>query len=170
MSRSCPSRRCSHVTTRGAPCRAYAMRNTDPPACAAHAGRNVGAGAPPRNQNARTHGFYSSVLRPDELADLVTYADDLSLDDEISCARVALRRLLTLLESPQLAPFEDPNDSHALTTKDYTQITALALQATRTIARLLRDARALSGEAADGIAGAIAHALDELASEWGVDL
>lgn len=36
--------------------------------------------------------------------------------------------------------------------------------------RMLRDQRALSGEAADGIAGAIAQALDELATELGTDL
>ena len=38
------------------------------------------------------------------------------------------------------------------------------------VARLLRDQRALSGAAADGIAGAIATALDELTSELGVKL
>jgi hypothetical protein len=38
------------------------------------------------------------------------------------------------------------------------------------IGRLLRDQRALSGEATDGIAGAIAQALDELATELGTDL
>jgi hypothetical protein len=34
------------------------------------------------------------------------------------------------------------------------------------LGRLLRDRRALSGEAADGISAAIAQALDELATEW----
>jgi len=38
------------------------------------------------------------------------------------------------------------------------------------LGRLLRDQRALSGEAADGIAGAIAQALDELSTELGTDL
>jgi hypothetical protein len=37
------------------------------------------------------------------------------------------------------------------------------------LGRLLRDRRALSGDAADGIAGAIAQALDELNSELGID-
>jgi hypothetical protein len=36
--------------------------------------------------------------------------------------------------------------------------------------RLLRDQRALSGAAADGLAGAIAQALDELSSELGREL
>jgi hypothetical protein len=38
------------------------------------------------------------------------------------------------------------------------------------LGRLLRDRRALSGDAADGLLGAIAQALDELSTEWGVDL
>jgi hypothetical protein len=38
------------------------------------------------------------------------------------------------------------------------------------LGRLLRDQRALSGAAADGIAGAIAQALDELSTELGTEL
>jgi hypothetical protein len=79
-------RRCTSTTRSGRPCRAWAVRGTDPPAGAAHAGRNVGAGAPEANQNARTHGFYASVLDPQELADPIAYADDMTLDDEIACA------------------------------------------------------------------------------------
>ena len=165
-----PSPRCSHTTASGKSCRAYAVAGTEPPACAAHAGRNAGAGAPTHNQNRATHGFYSRVLRPDEIADLVTYADDLSLDDEIACARVALRRVLALLTTDTVSPFEDPANQQRLTATDYARLAALALAGTRTVAKLLRDKRALSGEAADGISGAIAQALDELSTEWGVEL
>ena len=171
MSRPRPSPiPCSHTTAYGIPCRAFAVAGSDPPTCAAHAGRNVGAGAPPGNQNRTTHGFYSPVLRPDEIADLVTYADDLSLDDEIACARVALRRVLALLTTDTVSPFEDPANQQRLTATDYARLAALALAGTRTVAKLLRDKRALSGEAADGISGAIAQALDELSTEWGVEL
>jgi hypothetical protein len=38
------------------------------------------------------------------------------------------------------------------------------------LGKLLRTRRALSAESADGISAAIAQALDELSSEWGVDL
>ena len=91
------SRRCSHRTRSGARCRAWAVHGTDPPACSAHAGRNVGAGAPRGNQNARTHGFYGRVLDAEEVADLEVYAEDLSIEDEIACARVALRRTIRAL-------------------------------------------------------------------------
>ncbi len=43
----------------------------------------------------------------------------------------------------------------------------LYTQASSRLSRLLRDRRALSGEAADGIAGAIAQAMDELGTELG---
>jgi hypothetical protein len=161
--------RCTHTTQAGAPCRAWAIRDSDPPACASHAGRARG-GAPPGNQNPRTHGFYAPALDPQELADLVMYSDDMTLDDEIGCARVALRRLLVLLDASDVRNYEDPDDAEPMTHADYARLMGLALQATRTIARLLRDKRALSGDAADGIAGAIGQALDELASEWGLVL
>jgi len=50
-------------------CRAWAVRGSDPPLCSAYAGRGVGA--PPGNQNARTHGFYASAITRDELADVL---------------------------------------------------------------------------------------------------
>jgi hypothetical protein len=170
MSHSPQSTRCTHTTKAGTPCRAWAIKGSDPPVCSAHAGRNAGAGPPESNQNARTHGFYSSALDPTELADLAAYSPNMSLDDEIACARVALRRLLQMLDASHIAPFEDPTDAQPLTRDDYARLMGLALQATRTIARLLRDKRALSGDAADGIAGAIGSALDELTSLWGVQL
>jgi hypothetical protein len=127
------------------------------------------------------------VLRPDELADLAAYDGDLSLDHEIACARVALRRVLTLLNVPLFAGgarIEDgpdtadlsagdirmsPGDIH-MSPSDYARLAGLALQAIRTVAKLMRDRRALLGDTADGFAGAIAQALDELSTEWGVRL
>jgi hypothetical protein len=156
-------RPCSATTAAGKPCKAWAVRDTDPPLCAAHARRNTGAGAPPGNRNRQAHGFYSSTLTEEELADLVAVADDLTLDDEIACARVILRRLMHHLEI-------DPDAEHPPDVDDLHKLANLALSATRTVARLLRDQRAITGEAADGIAGAIGQALDELATEWGLDL
>jgi hypothetical protein len=50
------------------------------------------------------------------------------------------------------------------------QLFGLYSQASSRLSRLLRDRRALSGDAADGLAGAIGQALDELGTEWGVNL
>lgn len=150
------SHRCTFTAASGNACRAWAVHGSNPPACVAHGGRARGS-PPGDNANARKHGFYSPVLEPEELADLVAFADDLSLDDEIALARVILRRLVALSQVNR--------DIDTIV-----KLASLALQATRTIARLLRDKRVICGEAADGIAGAIGQALDELSSEWSIDL
>ena len=165
-----PSRRCSQLTAGGQPCQAWAVHGSEPPLCSAHAGRNVGAGAPLGNRNRLTHGFYSTAFSLEELEDVQDHDPDSVLKSEIACARVALRRVLALLNAPTVATFEDGHQTIVLTPADFARLVGLALQATRTVARLLRDKRALSGEAADGIASAIAQALDELSTEWGVDL
>jgi hypothetical protein len=107
---------------------------------------------------------------PEELADLVACADDLTLDDEIATTRVTLRRILSLITPDVRAVREPPQTNAPMTPVDYARLATLALAGARTVARLLRDQRALSGEAADGIAGAIAQALDELGTELGLDL
>jgi hypothetical protein len=84
-----------------------------------------------------------------------------SLVDEIACARVALRRVIELLG-------REPDAG--ITTAEYARLGQLAFSGARTVARLLRDQRALSDGAADAITGAIATALDELGSEWNIHL
>lgn len=61
-------------------------------------------------------------------------------------------------------------ESDALPVAELVRLMALHAQNASRLARLLRDKRALSGQAADGIAGAIAQALDELSTEWGIPL
>lgn len=151
------SRKCSGVKKNGERCQAWAVKGSDPPLCSAHAGRNVGAGAPVGNQNAAVHGFYGRVMTVQELADLVSHSADETLHDEIAATRVALRRVMQQLDE-EMEPGE------------YGRLAALIFRGAGTVARLLRANRALSGEAADGIAGAIGQALDELSSEMGVDL
>ena len=154
---------CAATTADGRACRAWAVRDTDPPLCSAHAGLNIGAGAPPGNQNRTVHGFYGRTFQNGELADLQRFAEDLSLDDEIGLVRVTLRRVMTRLGRYNLAQDELANE-------ELVKIASLVVAGARTIGRLLRDQRALSGGAADGMAGAIGQALDELGSEWGLAL
>jgi hypothetical protein len=59
----------------------------------------------------------------------------------------------------------DPTDTATLT-----KLFSIHAQNASRMGRLLRDQRALSGAAADGIAGAIAQALDELSSELATPL
>ena len=143
--------RCTATTRRG-PCHAWAVRGTDPPLCSAHAGRNAGAGAPQGNQNARTAGFYSQAISVEELADLAVLGDDTSLTDEIAAVRVVVRRVLNAL-----AAAVEP------------ALVACVYDGTRTVARLLRDRRAVSGEAADSLLSAIDTAIQEFVTETGIN-
>ena len=139
-------RRCSATTQAGQPCRAYAVRDTDPPLCAIHAGRAVG-GAPKGNRNAVTHGFYASTDISDVILDLAAKQAQLS----------------TLIDAcfAQLDPRTIP---------DLARLLALHGQNASRIGRLLRDRQALAPETTDELTDAINAALDELGSEWLIDL
>jgi hypothetical protein len=146
--------RCTAKTKAGTPCKAWAVRGSDPPRCAAHGGSLAGrqVGAPPGNQNAVTHGLYAAPEEPPAtiegiIADLARKQAALS---------VYIDGLLTAEADLDL-------DDVARLLKIH------GMNASR-LGRLLRDQRALSGDAADGIAGAIAQALDELSTELGVEL
>jgi hypothetical protein len=141
------SRRCTATCADGKPCKAWAVRGTDPPRCSAH--RNAADwGAPLGNQDATKHGYYGEI--PDEctidtIIDLL-YQRQLQLDDYID----QVQEGATLIALTHLLRIYGKNASR--------------------LGRLLRDRRPLSGDAADGISGAIAAALDELSTELGTDL
>lgn len=149
-------RKCTAKTNAGRPCRAWAVRGTEPPRCPAHAGLTAG---PSSSRSDAGGSFYGRQLTTQELTDLVAFTSDPSLSDEIAVSRVMLRRLLTVLQ-----------DEEELSVRELTRVASMVFNGSRVVARLLRDERALSGEAADGISGAIGHALDELATEWGLEL
>lgn len=98
-------------------------------------------------------GFYGKMFSDDELLDVgrLAAAGDVSLDEEIAMLRVAMRRVLE-------APIDPARTLQLLS------------RATGQLATLMRAKRALSGEAADGLAGAFAKALDELSTELGIEL
>ncbi|HSM57443.1 MAG TPA: hypothetical protein VK879_14930 [Candidatus Sulfomarinibacteraceae bacterium] len=150
-------RKCTARTNAGRPCRAWAVRGSEPPRCPAHAGLTGGASSSRRSDAGS--GFYGRQLTTQEISDLVASTGDSSLVDEIAVSRVVLRRLLSVLQ-----------DEDELSVRELTRVASMVFNGSRVVAHLLRDERALSGEAADGIAGAIGHALDELATEWGLEL
>jgi hypothetical protein len=100
-----------------------------------------------------TGGFYSKMFSDEELLDVgrLAAAGDVSLDDEIAMLRIAMRRVLE-------API------------DPARTLQLLGRAAGQLATLMRAKRALSGEAADGLADAFAKALDELSTELGIEL
>ena len=92
------------------------------------------------------------------MKDLLELADWLSLEDEVAIARVTLRRLLDRLAVEELGSEESDRLAH------------LVLVSTRTIARLLRDHRVISGEAADEFFAVMAEALEFLGDELGIEI
>lgn len=101
----------------------------------------------------KVSGFYSKIFSEDELLDVarLAAASDVSLDEEIGMLRICMRRVL------------EANIDHAKTLQ-------LLSRGAGQLARLMRAKRALSGDAADGLADAFAKALDELSTELGIDL
>ena len=98
-------------------------------------------------------GFYSGIFSEREILDVgrLAASGDVSLDEEIGMLRICMRRVLEA---------------------DIDAATSLQLlsRGVGELAKLMRAKRALSGEAADGLADAFAKALDELSSELGIDL
>src|SRR5687767_2482657 len=80
-----------------------------------------------------------------------------ALDGEIDLQRQVNKRLLALWDSLDHAA-DDAGAEQALQVK----VAAALTTGTGRVARLLRDQRALTGQAADGLTAAIARALDEL--------
>lgn len=146
-------RRCIGTTTGGRPCSAWAVRGSQPPLCSAHGGVDAALAA---GVDRDYMPAYGRARRHDEEGE---HDEENSLSPEIASTRAVLRRLFLLLsEQPDLDP------------ATMARLVPLAFRGALAVAQLLRDQRALSGEAADGIAGAIAQALSELSTEWGIDL
>jgi hypothetical protein len=145
-------RRCTATCADGSPCSAWAVRGTAPPLCAAHGGSEIRSGAPPGNQNALKHDYYAGGELCDECSiDAIIdnlYQRQLHLDEYID--QVLSGGSVSIEELAHLLRIHGQNASR--------------------LGRLLRDRRALSGDAADGISGPIAQALDELSTELGVEL
>ena len=143
-------RSCRAQTRHGLPCRAWAMRGSKPPRCAAH---RAPAAAAAGETAAPATCFYSD----DPTA--------ITIDAAIAGLADKMRRLDDLIARGDEASRSTWPPDEALL-----QLYNLYTQASSRLSRLLRDRRALSGEAADGIAAAIAQTLDELSTEWGVTL
>jgi len=184
MSRNADKVRCTHLTRAGRPCRGWAVRGSDPPACPGHfhphapdeSAEKVRPSTQTVPDQACSHppdlkqvapeiaepaeSFYTPVLSRQELADLVTYAAEMTLADEIACARAAVRRTLEFLS----------RGPDAVSESNYLRAVGLVHQGTRAIAQLLRDQQALGGSVSDQLQAIIDAALDDLSEEWGVDL
>jgi hypothetical protein len=89
---------CTATTAAGQPCKNHAVKGSQ--LCKAHGGStlDIRHGAPLANSNAIKHGFYLSVIREDEYADLLKYAEQLDVADELAVLRTRLRRVLEYID------------------------------------------------------------------------
>jgi uncharacterized protein YjcR len=103
-------------------------------------------GAPKGNQNARTHGFYSKVLDEAEQLDFELASDVENFDDEIALLRVKIKSLLE----------KDPENIKLL------------MQATESLARLVKTNYNITKEQKKGLKEAIGNVLKDIAIPLGI--
>ncbi len=101
----------------------------------------------------RKRGLYRRFFTEEEVQEIeeVASSNQLALDDVIEVLKVLIGRVVDREADP----------SKAL---------PLVAKGVRSLVSALKARRALSGEAADGLAAAFAQALDELSTELGIEL
>ena len=105
-------------------------------------------GAPKGNQNARKHGFYSKVLNEAEQLDFELAIGVEGIDDEIALLRVKIKSIIA----------NDPENIK------------LIMQATDTLARLVRTRYNISKEDKKGLKEAIGNVLRDVALPLGINI
>ena len=105
-------------------------------------------GAPKGNQNARKHGFYSKILDKAEQLDFEQATGVEGIDDEIAVLRVKIKSLLE----------RDPENIK------------LIMQATNTLARLVRIKYNIGKEDKKGLKEAISNVLKDIALPLGIGI
>jgi hypothetical protein len=105
-------------------------------------------GAPKGNQNARTHGFYSKVLDEAEQLDFELAAGVEGFDDEIALLRVKIKSVLE----------KDPENIKLL------------MEATNTLANLVKTKYRISKEQKKGLKEAIENVLKDVAIPLGLGI
>jgi len=103
-------------------------------------------GAPKGNQNARKHGFYSKVLDEAEQLDFELVSGVDGFDDEIALLRVKIKSLLE----------NDPENIRLL------------MQATNTLANLVKAKYNITKEQKKGLKEAIGNVLKDIAIPLGI--
>ena len=105
-------------------------------------------GGQPANQNARKHGFYSKVLDEAEQLDLTLAQGVEGIDDEIALLRVKIKSILE----------HDPENIR------------LIMEATNTLARLIRTRYNITKDQKKGLKEAIGNVLKDIALPLGIGI
>ena len=105
-------------------------------------------GAPPGNQYARTHGFYSTVLTEEERLNFIQATEVEGLDSEIALLRVKIQSLVA----------RDPDNLKLIT------------QVTNALARLVMTKYNISKNDKQGLKEAIENVLRDVALPFGIGI
>jgi hypothetical protein len=105
-------------------------------------------GAPKGNRNARKHGFYAKVLDEAERVDLELASDMNGIDDEIALLRVKIKSALE----------KDPENLK------------LIMQATNTLAGLVKMRYRMTAEQRKGLKEAITNVIKDIAIPLGISM
>jgi len=106
------------------------------------------SGAPKGNQNARKHGFYSKVLSEAEKLDFESASGVNGIDDEIALLRVKIKSVLE----------KDPENIK------------LIMQATNTLAGLVKTRYNITKEQRKGLKDAIKNVIKDIAIPLGISV
>ncbi len=143
--------RCTATTAAGAACKAWAVKDTNPPRCAAHGGTKARPGAPKGNANAVTHGFYRAI-------DATTVGLEETADESSSLDKVIHQLQTRLDDLDRYIDTCSSDDPDAII-----KLIALHSQAGTRLARLLERRQAIDDKSDEGDAlmRAINAALDK---------
>lgn len=140
------TRRCSALRKDGRPCRAWAVRGSDPALCANHLDREPEAS-----------GFYERSYSIEEAADLLYKTAEKDLKEELGVTRVTLRRALEQMQQE-------------LDAAEYARLIELIFRGAHTIADIMRAQNSLSGGGEDFVPPVIGEVLTEIGNERGIEL
>ncbi|MGD8245648.1 MAG: hypothetical protein PVI63_10695 [Anaerolineae bacterium] len=175
-------RRCEAVQADGAPCRAWAVRGSEPARCGVHGGTSAQIGAPPGNRNALKHGFYAGrtgEVSPSEVSPSEVSLSEVLPEDgppgevspsevspgEVSPGEWSIETVILdlCIKQAGLSRYIEVH-SEDLSAEELARFLQIHGQNASRLGRLLRDRRALCGEG-EGMSAAIARALEELHRE-----
>ena len=155
-------RKCTGTCKNGNPCAAWAVHETKPPRCIKHGGTKKPpavkkrVGAPKGNKNAEKHGAYSRpAVQPPDAGDIVA---------NIAAAITDLQQ-----KRKQLSQYIDDNQNN-LKPLEYAKMLDLLGRLDSRIARLYKQLRELTGEAADQTETDMDAVLQVLSATYDINL
>ena len=135
------SRRCSALRADGRPCRAWAVRDSEPARCPSHIG--------PEQSEPQEGESQASGRTIDEAADLPSENVDEALANQLREMQLLVRQILAQLQ-------------HELDPDEYARLVNLAFKGAHTVTDISRALKALSGKAKGGLPPEFEEAIEKV--------